>query len=920
MFLLLRETIGQAIIGILLLLDGAIYSLIASAYRIFMAVARARILSSDAYTEIANKIYVIIGVVMLFVLAYAILKAIIDPDQVTKGKLSAPTILKKIVIAVLGLALTPVFFNLMYQGQALFLEKDVITNLFFRTGNETVNVGTVEDGEGNSVSVGSVKYNEQIKNVGGALTAASVWQAFFYPDGVDPKDIKADAAELYVKSAVTGVLAVGTGVLAAVGAANGWNPVGWVCLGIAAVGFAITAITSHNNAETISQYTDKTITLEDAYGIASSTGNFFIFSAFIQEWTDGNIQYIYILSSVAGAFVLYVFVSFSIDMGFRAAKLAYYQIIAPIPLILSVLPEFSENFNNYIKDVIRTFVEVFIRISVVYICIYIICHLTDLFSTTEKLWGNVELSTTETLLALAALILGLVAFAKTAPNLIGEVFGMKSGSMKLGIREKLANGGLFTAGSIVGSQIAGTSNAIASAVRSDRWKNGGLGTKLGLVAGSGARGFMRGSIDSTYNRLKEGKPVGSLKEAIDKSARAGERSGDKETRYNHGVAAQNEAAAKVRDARDELRAARASGNNAQIAAAEAKLDDARRNARSTNYETDPFHNQVEGARRYFVGTADLKSDEQLLGAYSSGSKTKDTTRDSVATGFKAQAAEIRQMDTEIENMTLDKMSDSDKARYMRHKNPGTTYANDAAAAAAFNGMADDEQREGLNFRIAELQARRKKMNDVMETAQDFSWVSKLEGGDEKAMKAANSMLEQSYLWKQNASQAFEYQTKVWAWDAAAHAYKLKDEVVHTTVGEFVKDFMGGNALEGQLDTAEMARRLASKDISYVTDSSGVVFRVSHKVDADGKIIKDANGKDMYVAQRMDATTGAAGAAVDWTEAQYTEQARTGKAVENVSASNIISNAFRRSHVQLSNYINRTKQRQRQASGGGGGRK
>ena len=120
----------------------------------------------------------------------------------------------------------------MYQGQALFLEKDVITNLFFRTGNETVNVGTVEDGEGNSVSVGSVKYNEQIKNVGGALTAASVWQAFFYPDGVDASEIKADAGELYVKSAVTGILAAATGTLAIIGAANGWNPIGWVCLGI----------------------------------------------------------------------------------------------------------------------------------------------------------------------------------------------------------------------------------------------------------------------------------------------------------------------------------------------------------------------------------------------------------------------------------------------------------------------------------------------------------------------------------------------------------------------------------------------------------------------------------------------------------------------------------------------------------------
>ena len=919
--LLVREAIGEAFYGVMLLLDGAIYSFIASSYRIFMAVAEARILSSDAYTGIANKIYVIIGVVMLFVLAYAILKAIIDPDQMTKGKLSAPTILKKIVIAVLGLALTPVFFNLMYQGQALFMEKDVITNLFFRNKGGEVNVGTVDLGDNNKVNLDIVDLDSKIKDVGGALTAASVWQAFFYPDGVDASEIKADAGELYVKSAVTGILAAATGTLAIIGAANGWNPIGWVCLGIAAIGLAISAATAHDNAETISQYTDKEISLEDAYGVASSKGNFYIFCAFTQEVVKGNIHYTYIISSIVGCFVLYVFVSFSIDMGFRAAKLAYYQIIAPIPLILSVLPEFSENFNNYIKDVIRTFVEVFIRISVVYICIYIICHLTDLFSTTESLWGNRDLSTTETVLALAALILGLVAFAKTAPNLIGEVFGMKSGSMKLGIREKLANGGLFTAGSIVGSQVAGMSNSIASAVRSDRFKEKGhFGRKVGMVLGSGARGLARGSFDSAYNRIKEGKPVGSLKEAYDKSARAGERAGDKETRLEHGIHAQNNAAAKVREARQKLRDAIDEGDQEKISTAEKELAEARRNARTTNYETDPFHSKLENARRYFVGTADLKSDEQLLGAYASGSKTKDSTRDAVATAFKAQAAEIRQLDTEIENLTLEKMSEKAKADYMRKKNFVEATVSDADAAAQFDQMSEAQQREGLNSRIAELQARRKRMNDIMETGQDFSWVAKLATGDEKAMKAANALLEQSYLWKQNASQAFEYQRKVWSEDSEGH-WGLHDETVHTTVGEFIRDFMGDDALEGRLSEAQMAAALAKKDETYITtkDSGGhdITYRVTHKLDAAGQIVLDANHKPVYIAKTM-TTDGSEGAEVEWDEATYTGTARTGQAVENQSASNVISNAFRRSHVKLSNYINQTKQRQRQASSGGGG--
>ena len=94
--------VTQAFLGIVLSLDSWVYSLISSAYKIFMAIASARILSSDAYTSVANKVYIIVGVGMLFVLAYAILKAIIDPDQLSKGDMAGNKILKSVAITVIG--------------------------------------------------------------------------------------------------------------------------------------------------------------------------------------------------------------------------------------------------------------------------------------------------------------------------------------------------------------------------------------------------------------------------------------------------------------------------------------------------------------------------------------------------------------------------------------------------------------------------------------------------------------------------------------------------------------------------------------------------------------------------------------------------------------------------------------------------
>ena len=142
---LLGDVLEKGFIGIILTLDTLIYGLISSAFKVFMAIASARLLSSDAYYAIANKVYLIIGVLMLFVLSYAMLKAIVNPDE---GKKSfGPGLIKRIVIAVVGLAIAPALFNFMYQIQGLVLEHNVLGKLFFRSDNtEVVSPGTIDVG------------------------------------------------------------------------------------------------------------------------------------------------------------------------------------------------------------------------------------------------------------------------------------------------------------------------------------------------------------------------------------------------------------------------------------------------------------------------------------------------------------------------------------------------------------------------------------------------------------------------------------------------------------------------------------------------------------------------------------------------------------------------------------------------------
>lgn len=498
--LVVIEALKGGVIGILLTVDTLIYGLISSAFKIFMAIAGARLLSSEVYYEIANKLYIVIGVLMLFVLAYSLLKGIVDPDQTLKNELGPKTV-KNIIVAVIGLAITPVLFNLMYQAQGVMLENDILAKIFFRSdSSETYEVNGEE-----------LNPDEYVDTVGGAVTAVNIWQAFFYPaedSGKEAKDISADVSDFYVNGvghlAVAGLAAAGL----AVGASLTTIPVvGWIIGGALIVGSIFAASQDFSDgAEFNDVFPDGKITLEQAYQMASGGEGFNVFTVFLPNYLDdGEITYYFLLSTIAGAFVLYAFVSFSIDMGVRAAKLAFLQIIAPVPLVMNVVPKSEKRLEKYVGIVVSTFMEVFVRIAVVYVVVFIICHLTELFSSVGGLWGNEELNTPEKMFALAFLILGLIAFCHSAPGFISQALGLDKGTMDgLGLKpsdfkKKLTDGGAVHARAIAGGGLrAGLKN----------WKAGSnLSRKdqiLSAIGGFGS-GLARGAAYAATNKMEWGK-------------------------------------------------------------------------------------------------------------------------------------------------------------------------------------------------------------------------------------------------------------------------------------------------------------------------------------------------------------------------------------------------------------------------------
>lgn len=512
--------------NILLFLDGIIYSFIDKLYQLFMALASARILTEDNIQHFMDRIYIVLGVIMLFVLAYSILMSIINPDNMNKSENGTGKIVKNIVISLVFLALTPAVFNILYRVQDVTLQTGVIGKLILGDTNDSASqsqdFGSVEfqDEEGNvtSQSVGSysAEFDDSVYKYGGRTFAYEMFYAFFQPAaGVNPEDIKAENAANYVP----GLLVGGTSAVCALGVGLAFVPGVNVTIGAGLLATCVAGVAGAgwNLKELI--FNSQTITLAEARNMALSDGNFGVFAAFTENVKNGEINYSALISTIAGLIALYVLFSFCIDLGLRAAKLAYFQMIAPIPILFKIVPKGGKVFDTWVKKVTSTFFEVFVRIFIIYFVIYLICKLPDLAG---DFWGNSLTGDVPdgaiALLARAFILLGLIVFAKQAPKLIGEMFGINGGGIKLGIREKLADGGVMRGGAALG---AGVQTAIRNFNNQKGFRR--FTSALGGFGGGALGGFVGSKDAKNFTAMRKAKDDAVRKAEAKRDARVEKR-------------------------------------------------------------------------------------------------------------------------------------------------------------------------------------------------------------------------------------------------------------------------------------------------------------------------------------------------------------------------------------------------------------
>lgn len=788
--------VTEAFLGIILTLDTWVYSLISSAYKIFMAIASARILQEDAYKAIAEKVYIIVGVGMLFVLAYAILKAIVDPDQTSKGDMAGGKIVKSIAIAVIGLIVTPMIFNLCYMAQGKILEDDILGKLFFRTEES---VDTIKDVNQNDTGI-EFNYDEALHNTGGAITATSVWQAFFYPaEGEDASEIIADPeiAKLEAAGWTAGCAALGVATVVSAFYSFGLTLV----VGGAATLSCFTAHQKGEAADKIAEAAgdDGEVSLQEAYMLASAGEGFAIFQAFVEPIDEGQIKYTWFISTVCGVFVAYAFATYAIDMGLRAAKLAYYQVIAPIPLILQVLPKKGDIFSKYVKAVFTTFLEVFIRISVVYIVIYIIAHLNTMFSTDGALWDSQSLTKVESMIAMALLIIGLVLFAKQAPKLISETFGLQGGAdLGFSMMKRLREGEVFTAGAAIGSAGLAAVQGVRSNYRKTHTKDAmgnehkrtGVGRVVGAF-GAGIAGAFGGAARSGVRRFQGGKD-GAVKNFSDM--------GDQIIKNTDEVSTKRDK--RFKDWNDHSEKGVSSYIKYKVGDWASRIDTL----------TDPDSKEVSADKtiKMYGSTVDQQD------AYRTKTGKATTTRhaDTIIDAIKEEGAP-KEYYEDAYKAALNAAANS--VQRIAGETEAEYQARISAAVAAVNR--EDFKNANYTEELAAYQRRTNAAKKTREAIQDLDYIGLLGSGDEATIAHFKK------YFSENIAEIRERQNDI---------IEYKDEAgnkIKTTYGQLLSEKYGLDLETGNIDVSKIAGAARTFKIDY-EDGSSVVYDA--KFDADKK--------------------------------------------------------------------------------------
>ena len=404
-------------------IDGIIYSFIATVYNLFVDIAETSIFTEEVIDLFASKVYALLGIFMLFKVSFSILSYIVNPDDFLDKSKGFSKLVSNIIITLTLLIATPWIFSQAMEIQRIILRDNIIGKIF---STSEINTNAVTD-PGNTMAYETLK-------------------AFFhldtdtYPEceGIE----KASDAEINNLS--------GKFETCMENAFNGEKEAFIAAAQIIRYAHQTNSISIYTSANFVNQKT------------ASD---------------DYAVDYIFLISTLAGGAICLLLIVFCFDIAVRSVKLGFLRMIAPIPIVSRVDPKKGkEVFNGWVKACLSTYLDLFIRLIAIYFAIFVITQMIDL-RFVDAVTG---VETDVNAFVKVFIILGALLFAKQLPKLIEDLTGLKmSGKFTLNPMNRLRQTPLVGAGVTTAAALAGGAYT---------------GFKAGQQAGAAGRGMWQGMM------------------------------------------------------------------------------------------------------------------------------------------------------------------------------------------------------------------------------------------------------------------------------------------------------------------------------------------------------------------------------------------------------------------------------------------
>lgn len=403
--------------------DGIATTLLGGIYKVFFLVANATIVSGDVIKVFYSRIQLILGILMIFKLAMSILNIIINPDSIKDQKQGPSKIVTRIVVALFMLTLVipinipnatdkslnayindhGILFGFLYKAQDSILSENILAKLILGTSSNN----TADDMDVNNLS-----------DVGNAM-ASTVLKVFIRINVKDDTQPPCEDSETCENT---------------------------IC--------AAEVNESHYAEENV----DPQVILSH---INDSCGN------------GSSERYAFGYTPIIGAIVMLimtiVITGFTVDIAVRAIKLALLRMVAPVPIITYINPpkQGGGAFDNWTKSLISTYVDLFVRLAIVYFGLFMIQIIMN--GGMDIFGSNVQGFTFTSGVAFIFIILGILVFMRQAPQFIKDVLGIKGkpmgnvglSSMMAGTASLLGGAGLAGAGAAAMGAFGAASQAAA---------------------------------------------------------------------------------------------------------------------------------------------------------------------------------------------------------------------------------------------------------------------------------------------------------------------------------------------------------------------------------------------------------------------------------------------------------------------------